>query len=255
MVAQEIQQAEETILLSLGVSRELLSGITNWTSSSVGLRMMENLLTSYISRIQDMLDWIFDRVTGYLGMERVGVSLIPFKLLDDDNFKNLLIQLASTQDISKTTLFEELGLDYHDERKRVKHEAADKAAFDVEVQKEVDIAHFVAAKGAGEDMEENEEYKTILREASGIAAQLTGQDPATVQNLLAELRIENYTMYVMVNKLLAEQVPEEPLDPSQDPNAQGGQGKKEDSGKPAKKDAGPAKANAKMNDFAPPKDN
>ena len=56
--------------------------------------MMENLLTSYVSRIQDLINWITSRVAGYLSMEPVDVSMVPFKLLDDDNLKSLMLQLV-----------------------------------------------------------------------------------------------------------------------------------------------------------------
>lgn len=257
LVAQEIQQAEETILLSLGVSRELLSGVTNWTSSSVGLRMMENLLTSYVGRLQDLIDWILDRVTAYLSMERVDVSLIPFKLLDDDSLKNFMFQLANAGEISKGSLFEELGLDYHKEQKRIKEEASSKAAVEVETQYAVDLAHFVAAKNTGGKMEENEEYTNLLREASEIAGQLVGVDPNQGNTVMSQLRVENYSMYIMVRKLLDEQTQQAQSQvPNPDANGSsnqtGGQSPKQgqDTGKKPGKASTSSPASTKMNNFS-----
>ncbi len=204
LVAQEIQQAEDTILLSLGVSRELLSGISNWTSSSIGLRMMENLLTSYTGRIQDLIDWIMNKVATYLAIDVVSVTMIPFKLLDDDNFKNLLSQLAVAGDVSKRTLFEEIGLDFHKEQSRIKEESALKASMEVETQYEVDQAHFMAARGAGEKMEDKGDYKAIVAEATQIADQLISQDQNKVGSLLSSIKIQNYSLYIMVSKILEE---------------------------------------------------
>jgi hypothetical protein len=204
LVAQEILQAEESILLSLGVSRELLSGTTNWTSSSVGLRMMENLLTSYVSRIQDLINWITSRVAGYLSMEPVDVSMVPFKLLDDDNLKSLMLQLVQLGKASEKTLFEELGLDWNDEQDRIKEELVTRSRLQVESQYEADQAQFVAAKKAGEEMEGNEEYKNMLSKAQEVAESLYQADDGTRRSYLAELRIEDYSLYLMVSKLLDE---------------------------------------------------
>lgn len=217
LVAQEIQQAEDTILLSLGVSRELLSGISNWTSSSIGLRMMENLMTSYTGRLQDLIDWIMNKVATYLSMDIVNVTMVPFKLLDDDNFKNLLGQLVSTGDASKRTLFEEIGLDFHKEQERVKEEAALKASIAVETQYEVDQAHFMAARGAGEKMEDKEDYKAIVAEATQIADQLISQDPNKVNSLMSSLKIQNYSLYIMVSRILEEY--QSSMNPETNPNA------------------------------------
>jgi hypothetical protein len=217
LVAAEIDQAEESILLSLGVSKDLLSGTTNWTSSSVGLRMMENLLTSYIGRLQDMIDWITSRVAAYLTMESVKVSLIPFKLLDDEILKQLLLQLAQLGKASDKTLFEELGLDWSEEQEHIKNEATIRAKMAVETEYEVGEAQFVAARGAGEKMAENEEYQNILMEAQTIAGELLGADENARRTILGELKVQEYAMYVMVNQLIKEA--EGVVDPN-DPNAQ-----------------------------------
>jgi hypothetical protein len=210
LVAQEIQQAEQSILLSLGVSQELLSGTTNWTSSSVGLRMMENLLTSYIGRLQELIDWIVERVAAYLTMEKVPVSLVPFKLLDDDNLKNLLVQLAMPVQqgvepkISDKTLFEELGIDFNEELERKKEQAVTMARHQIETEYEVGEAHFVAARSTGEKMSENEQYQNLLAEAQMIAEPLFQADEATQRQMLGQLKIAEYSMYVMVKHLLEE---------------------------------------------------
>lgn len=204
LVAQEIQQAEQSILLSLGVSQELLSGTTNWTSSSVGLRMMENLLTSYIGRIQDLIDWIVDKVTAYLIMEKVPVSLIPFKLLDDETTKNLLLELLKVGKVSDTVLFEELGMDWNKQQEKIKEEAVLRARIQIEQEFEVGEAQFIAARGAGKDMEGNEEYQNLLTEAQRIAEPLFSADDATRRKYLGELKVNEYAMYVMVKSLLDE---------------------------------------------------
>lgn len=202
LVAQEIQQAEDTILLSLGVSRELLSGTTNWTSTSVGLRMMENLLASYIGRIHDLITWSMKKTSAYLSMELVKVSLIPFKLLDDDNFKMLLSELAKTGRASDRTLFEELGLDFHDEQERIKEEQVIRATKQVEAQFEVEQAQFVAAKAAGKNMAENEEYKVLLGQAQQLAEQIFPADDNSRRVALGQLKLENYSLYLMTKQIL-----------------------------------------------------
>lgn len=237
LVAQEIAQAEQSILLSLGVSQELLSGTTNWTSSSVGLRMMENLLTSYIGRLQDLIDWTVDKVSAYLTMEKVKVSLVPFKLLDDDNFKQLLAQLATTGDASKTTFFEEIGLDYAKEQEKIKEEAVIRTKMQAETQYETEQAHFVAAKELGQQMEANEEYKDILVEAQNTADQLLQADDNTRRSFLNQLKVTDYTMYLLASKIIddtmaGQQQMQDPNNPNQ-PGQEGQQGQEEQPGQEA----------------------
>jgi hypothetical protein len=204
LVSQEIQQAEETILLALGVSRELLSGTTNWTSSSIGLRMMENQLFSYTSRIQDLITWVIQRASAYLGIEYVETSLLPFKLLDDEVVKQLLVNTTTAGFTSQTTLFEELGVDYSTELKNKKEEAVLKARLDMETKYEVDQATFLAAKDLGNVSSGNDDYKTILEKAQSIAEQLYSADEGTKRTFLNRLKLSDYTQYLLVSKLLEE---------------------------------------------------
>lgn len=204
LVAQEIQQAEQSILLSLGVSQELLSGTTNWTSSSVGLRMMENLLTSYIGRLQDLIDWITEKVSAYLTMEKVAVTMAPFKLLDDEVLKQMLMNLSVAGKGSEKTLYEELGIDWYEEQEKIKDEAVVRARMAVETQFEVGEAEFVAAKAAGEQMSGNEEYQNLLTKAQQMAEELYAADDGTRRSFLGDLKVNDYTMYLMVSKLIDE---------------------------------------------------
>lgn len=204
LVSQEIQQAEEAILLSLGVSRELLSGTTNWTSSSVGLRMMENTLTNYIGRIEDFMEWVLERVSTYLGIETVKVTLKPFKLLDDELLKQLLMQLSQTGKSSLTTLFDEFGLDFTKEQDKIKEETVVQAKMQVETQYEVEQAQFVAAKGVGDQMNNNEEFQTMLDKAQTLAEQLITADDGTRRSFLGKLKVEDYAQWLMVSKIIDE---------------------------------------------------
>jgi len=224
LVSQEIQQAEDSILLSLGVSRELLSGTTNWTSTSVGLRMMENLLLSYISRLEELIDWAMSKVAAYLGLEKVKVSLTPFKLLDDDLLKQLLLELSKTESASISTLMEEYGLNFKDEQEKIKEEKVERAKVAVETQYEVEQAQTMAAKDVGKRMSDDQEYKDLMVKAEGIALQLLAMDEVKRVEAQSMLKGQDYTMYLLssllVNQYASASVPQEPP----------GQGKEESQG-------------------------
>jgi hypothetical protein len=229
LVSQEIEQAEEQILMSLGVSRELLSGSTNWTSSTVGLRLLHNTMLSYTTQIIELVNWIMGKVCTYLSIATVRVTMTPFKLADDDVMKTNMIQLAQSGDISLTTLFEAFGLDFHEELKRIKEDAVAKAQNQIEAKFAVDQATFLAAKKTGDMLDKNTDYQAILVQAEQIANGLMGSatmmgqaspeggeggegapqmqggpDMAVNQEMLSEMKLNNYPLYVMVMKLMEE---------------------------------------------------
>jgi hypothetical protein len=220
LVSQEIQQAEDSILLSLGVSRELLSGTTNWTSTSVGLRMMENLLFSYISRLEELIEWATGKVASYLNIEQVKITLQPFKLLDDDMFKQLLLELNKGENASITTLMEEYGLDFKEEQEKIKSEKVERAKQQVETQYATEQAQTMAAKDVGKRLKDDQEYKDLIVKAEAVAMQLMGMEETARMEAMSMLKGTDYAMYIMASMLIANySAMQTPQEPGQDPNA------------------------------------
>lgn len=204
LVNQEIAQAEESLLLSMGVSRELLSGTTNWTSSTVGLRMLKNTLDSYIGQVEELLEWVFSKTASYIGIAYQKVSLVPFQLTDDDLLKNILSTLSQTGNVSMTTVYESMGKSYEEELEKMLEEAKLKARHDVRMQFEVEQSQYLEGLEINKLNERDDSYMEILRECQNIASQLIGADEGSSREVLNELKVTDYAKYLMVAKLIEE---------------------------------------------------
>lgn len=202
LVSAEIEQAETSILLALGVSRELLSGLTNWTSSTVGLRLLENALLCYTAQVEELVSWIMERVSKYIGIETCPVTLTPFKLSDDDNLRQMLTVTAQSGLSSTSTLFEAFGLDYEKEQGRIISDNVMKAETSVKSELMVKRASYMASKQASEDMDDSEEYQNSVTQAHQLAEQLYNADESVRRSALNQLETHNYAIYLMVSKLL-----------------------------------------------------
>lgn len=204
LVAQEIQQAEDSILLALGVSRELLAGTTNWTSSTTGLRLLENTMLCYTGQITDLISWIMSRVSKYLNLETCEVELAPFKLTDDQMLQQMLIGAVQQNNGSLTSLYESFGLKFSDELDKMREDAVARAVSEVKTKLEVDQSTYLAAKETGDNFDRNNDYKTALAKAQQIAETLYTADDGTKRAILNRLKLEDYAMYMLVAKLLEE---------------------------------------------------
>ena len=202
LVTQELAQAEESILLSLGVSRELLTGTTNWTSSTVGLRMLDNTLQSYTGQINDLLEWIMRNITKYLGIETCPVTLLPFKLTDDDGVRNMLASLHANGKASTTSLYESYGMDYEDELVKIREDAVSDAVNQAKIQLEVERGVFLAASQMVDKFDESNDYRTALGKAQAVAEQLVNADMSVKRQVLGQMEIEDMPLYLMVSRLL-----------------------------------------------------
>lgn len=255
LVAQEIEQAEDSLLLSMGVSRELLTGTTNWTSSTVGLRMLKNTLDSYVGQILELLTWVSRRVGTYQQIPECVIGLTPFQLTDDDNLKQLLLTLAQNSQVSMTTVYEAMGRSYDEEQERMLEEQKSKARFAVRTKFEIERATYLEGVAVKKESEKTDDYLQALQKANVAIQELQTKDPMEQQAILSALKLVDYGQYALISHLLLEQqtatgqvdpttgqpIPEEPDDGSGGPPGAGGDKKPggDKAAKPASSDAGP----------------
>lgn len=236
LVAQELQLAEESILMSLGMSRELMAGTTNWTSSDVGLRLLKNTMENYTRQIQEVIDWLMSKICAFMSLERAEVTLTPFELTDDDFLKQLLPNLIQNNNISMTTALEALGMDYHEEMERMKGEMILKEKVKIEVEDEIQRARFNASRKAQSDVNEDTGYEEAKAKAYDIFLQVAGEDPLTQQAYLMQLEQQDKALYTLVQGLLeriAGAVQAQPqAQPGGEPGQEQGQQQPEQSGEP-----------------------
>lgn len=202
LVAQELQLAEESILMSLGVSREMMAGTTNWTSSTIGLRLLSNSMENYVRQVQEVIEWILAKVAAFLGIDKVPVSMTPFQLADDDFLKNILPTLIQGQMVSETTALEAVGLDFHKEMENRLKEAEAKEKLKIQVEDIVGQARFNAARVAQSDNNQDAGYEESKAKAYDIFIQIAGLDPMSQQAYMLQLEQQDKALYALVGGLL-----------------------------------------------------
>lgn len=203
LVNQEIQQAEETMLLSLGVSRELLSGTTNWTSSTVGLRLLENSMSSYVAQLNELLEWMFHRIAEYLKLEVCSITLREFKLIDDTTLQQIFANLAQAGKLSMTKFFEAIGEDYADEIEAQKKERIEMAVAEVEAELEIKQARISAAqKLSTKNAETSSEHADFIRSAINKAMEFLPMQHAEVELQLTLMDAEDPAMALTIREII-----------------------------------------------------
>jgi hypothetical protein len=258
LVAAEIEQAEDSLLLSMGVSRELLTGTTNWTSSTVGLRMLKNTLDSYVGQILELLVWASRKIGVYLQVPECHIGLVPFQLTDDDNLKQLLLTLAPEGKVSMTTLFESLGRSYDEEQSRMLEEAKSNARNAVRTKFEIERATYLEGVAIAKESEKTDDYLQALQKANVAVQELLTMAPDEQQAHMAQIKRVDYGQYALISHLMEEQmvatgqtdqegnpIPQE----EEDPNAAPASSDK----KPEKKEKGPMVASGGSSSKQPAK--
>ncbi|MFA6295588.1 MAG: hypothetical protein WC666_04195 [Candidatus Paceibacterota bacterium] len=111
-VTPELKFLEELVINSFGVPTEFIKGGATWTSSSVSLRIIENHFLTYREELHDFLNYFAaPKIAGFLDFPPAKMKLKKFRMSDDIQAKEALLQLAQLNKISDSYLQEEFGLD------------------------------------------------------------------------------------------------------------------------------------------------
>jgi hypothetical protein len=209
----EVQEADKSIMAALGIPQEFLYGGLTKAGMEGTLRLIENQLQNDADMANQLLQWYTDKLSRYLGWERLDVELAPLKMVDDTEIKNILMGLATGSNggstpVSLTTAMEKIGINLSDERDKRLQEQLDEMRFNQKVQTEVQklqntLAQQVAAQVAGA-AGLNYDQQAVIGRAEELAQQLMGFDPGTRRSQLHDLQVTDYVMYSVVIQRLEE---------------------------------------------------
>jgi hypothetical protein len=205
LVTQELEAEEESMLLGMGVSRELLSGSTNWTSSTIGLRLLENTMSSWTSEMDLFIQWTMTKIGAYLGYSPVKAKLKPFALIDDETLKNQAVQLAEAGLISPSKLMSVFDMDLKEELETSVKDKVAMALRDAEVNDKVKTALFMKSQELEEKDKESSGITEVRKKAYELAVNIANRpDPIERAQLLFSLKAESVALYTQVQELLDE---------------------------------------------------
>jgi hypothetical protein len=214
MTLGEVQAAEDNIIAAMGLPKEFIYGGFSAMGSGIQLRVLENQLIHQTGDLNDLLQWVTDKTAKQLGRGTVGVSLAPFRFIDDIQQKTLLLQLNGADPsgpwISKRTLGEAFDVDPADERKWRKQEALDDARSAQELQVEMqkrqnDLGARARSQAQQGQQPLSYDQQAVIAQADQLVQQLMGLDPGSRQSQLHALQTEDMVMYAVVKERMHDQ--------------------------------------------------
>ena len=117
-----IDAATDEFLNGMGVPSELYKGTISIQAMPSALRLFERTWTPFTNTMNSWLRWLLKSIADVLMWERVSGRLQPVTLAEDMEKKQIQLQLASGQQISKQTAYAPFGIDYREEVKRMLEE-------------------------------------------------------------------------------------------------------------------------------------
>ena len=203
----EVQEAEKNIVAALGIPIEFLYGGLTKSGMEATLRLIENQLETHVNDLKDLLQWVDDSCSKFLGWEKVPVSLTKFRMVDDYNKQGMMLQLwqqgkeGGPQVVSDTTMAELNDIDLSQEEERIKQETLDayrrQRELNAELQK---LQNNLADKALQEAQSGGSAFnqQQILGQADMIVQELAQMDEGMRKSRLHELQVSDQVLYAVV---------------------------------------------------------
>jgi thiol-disulfide isomerase/thioredoxin len=122
MVTPEMKQTEESIIAACQVPREFIYGGLSYSGTSVSLRMLENHFLVYREQVSRFLKWVSGMLCTFMKWPNFEIRLSDFKMADDIQQKQLVLELANQKMVSMSHVLEDMGADLETEFNKIKRE-------------------------------------------------------------------------------------------------------------------------------------
>jgi hypothetical protein len=200
----EVKEAEDNIIAAMGIPREFLYGGLSFSGSAITLRMLENQLETYASGLNSQLEWIIEQVAKILGWKTVEASFVPFRLIDDAQQKQLLLNINSMKPlVSDGTILDMLNIDINKERAKRQQETLDETRDQLETQQKVqEMQNSIMQQATQAALQGNNGMNynpvQVLAQADQLVQQLQQMDPGSQKSFFDQLSQEDPVMYAVV---------------------------------------------------------
>lgn len=133
----ELELANQELFLAFGLPQGLIQGQAPWAGNSISLRIVENAFLTYRDQLQEVIDWIQAQVQDYLGLESCEINMKEFKMLDDIQHKQMIINLAMSGKVPIRDMLELFDYDYDEVVEVLEDEAVTLARIQATAQAEM----------------------------------------------------------------------------------------------------------------------
>lgn len=107
------------IIGSTGVPEGFLGDGMTWSGGSVQLRMLENMIMAYMRSLNRLLEFVVREVVKVVNMPQVDVKFKPFRMTDDVQMLQILIQLYQMKIVSGKELLDRFDLDFNQQHDQI----------------------------------------------------------------------------------------------------------------------------------------
>ena len=112
---------EQRLLHSMGIPPEFYKGGADSPSAGpiLTFKMFESVWQHFANSLNKWLKWLFQRQGELMNWEDATAKLVPVTIYEDPEIRQIKLQLAASNEISRDTAYRPLGIDVDKERAKV----------------------------------------------------------------------------------------------------------------------------------------
>ena len=132
-----LDRALDNLLSSMGVPQEFYKTSLRMTDSApIGLRMFERLWGHHTTMFDEWLNWFLGQCSRIMSWEKVTGRIMRTSIAEDNDTKQVKLNLASSNIVSKYTALKAFNINYEYEQDRMSEERREEAERQMEEQSE-----------------------------------------------------------------------------------------------------------------------
>lgn len=203
-----MNQAIDELLNESGYPAEMYKGTIQVQAAPTALRLFQQTWTHLVAFNNDFIDWLLETIAISLNWERIRGKLQPVTLADDLEKRQLQLQLAAGQLISKSTALAPLGIKYPEEIEKIIQEDQQAARAQEKAQMEEQERQQAMSTMMGQDAASmgggmgGATPQDVQGDAQQMAQQLFGMDPTTRRRYITNLKHQDPNMHALVTAAL-----------------------------------------------------
>ena len=204
---ESIAQALDELLNACGYPAELYRGSLDIQAFPVALRLFEKTWGSLVDGYNDLISWVLIKISKYFQWGEMTGQLRSVTMADDIEWKALALQAAAGQDISKTTAYKHLDIDWMEEQRRVLEEQKSISEMQQDAMEESEQAQMGASPGGSGATPEmaGATPGDVHQQARDIAHRLVMETPQSLRRgELIKIKHSNPTLHALVMQSMDE---------------------------------------------------
>ena len=169
MPVELLEHYEKKLFNSMGIPQEFQSGgLTSGSAGPlIGFKMFEKVWQHFANALNNWVDWLAKKQGELMSWENVSAKFTPMSIYEDPEIRQIKLQLAASNEISRDTAYRTMNIDADLERRKVMDE--EQSMLDLQQEREEAMAKRDANKQVL--AQPNAAEQTLMAEEAAAAEQ------------------------------------------------------------------------------------